>query len=106
MYCHGCLEYCSAVWCSATDTHVKLLLDSVVSGACFLTGDVFEINIAHRRSVAALCMLYEIRCNQMHPLYDAKPVPNVTVQVILGGLVAHQHTHAPPRCRTSQYRKA
>ena len=28
------LEYCSAVWCSAADTHLKLL-DRVVSGACF-----------------------------------------------------------------------
>ena len=31
------LEYCSAVWCSAADTHLKLL-DRVVSGACFLAG--------------------------------------------------------------------
>ena len=28
------LEYSSAVWCSAADTHLKLL-DRVVSGACF-----------------------------------------------------------------------
>ena len=34
------LEYCSAVWCSAADTHLKLL-DRVVSGARFLTGGVF-----------------------------------------------------------------
>ena len=33
------LEYCSAVWCSAADTHLKLL-DSAVSGAQFLTGGV------------------------------------------------------------------
>ena len=31
------LEYCSAVWCSAADTHLKLL-DRAVSGARFLTG--------------------------------------------------------------------
>ena len=30
------LEYCSAVWCSAVDTHLKLL-DRAVSGAQFLT---------------------------------------------------------------------
>ena len=30
------LEYCSAVWCSAADTHLKLL-DRVVSGACFFS---------------------------------------------------------------------
>ena len=29
------LEYCSAVWCSAADTHLRLL-DRVVNGACFL----------------------------------------------------------------------
>ena len=50
------LEYCSAVWCSAADTHLKLL-DRAVSGARFLTGGVFECDIAHRRSVAVLYML-------------------------------------------------
>ena len=45
------LEYCSAVWCLAADTHFKLL-DRVVSDARFLTMDVFEF--AHRRSVAGL----------------------------------------------------
>ena len=45
------LEHCSAVWCSAADTHLKLL-DRIVSGAWFLTRSVFECDIAHRRSVA------------------------------------------------------
>ena len=56
------LEYCSAVWCSAADTHLKLL-DRAVSDARFLTGGVFQCDIAHRRSEAVLCMLYKIRCN-------------------------------------------
>ena len=51
------LEYCCAVWCSAADTHPKLL-DHVVSGANFLTGGMFECDMAQRRSVAVLCMLY------------------------------------------------
>ena len=38
------LEYCSVVWCSAADTHLKLL-DQAVSGAQFLTGGVFECDI-------------------------------------------------------------
>ena len=45
------LEYCSAVWCTAADTHLRLQ-DRVVSGASFLTGGVFECDLAHRRSVA------------------------------------------------------
>ena len=50
------LEYCSVVWCWAADTHLNLL-DRVDSGASFLTGGVFECDLAHRRSVAVLCML-------------------------------------------------
>ena len=40
------LEHCSAVWCSAADTNLELL-DRAVSGARFLTGGVFECDIAH-----------------------------------------------------------
>ena len=96
------LEYCSAVWWSAANTHLKLL-DRAVGGAWFLTGGVFECEIAHRRSMVVLCMLYKIRCNTVHPLNGALPGPYVPVQVTRGALVAHRYTYAPPRCRTSQY---
>ena len=97
------LEYCSAVWCSAPDTHLKLL-DRAVSVARFLTAGVFERDIAHRRSVAVLCML-TIRCNPVHPLNGALPGPYVPVRVTRGALVAHRYTYAPPPCRTSQYNR-
>ena len=77
------LEYCSAVWCSAADTHLKLL-DRVVSGACFLAGGVLNCNLSHRRYVAVLCMLYKIRRNPVHPLCGALPVPYVPVRVTPG----------------------
>ena len=96
------LEYCSAVWCSATDTHIKLL-DRAVSGAQFLAGGVFEYDISHRRSVAVLCMLYKIRCNPVHPLNGALPGPCVPARVTRGALVAHRYTYAQRRCRTLQY---
>ena len=98
------LEYCSAVWCSAAYTHLKLL-DRVVSGARFLTGGMFMCDIAHRRSVAVLCMLFKIRCHPMHPINDALPGPYVPVRVTRCARVAHRYTYAPPRCRTSQYRR-
>ena len=47
------LEYCPAVWCSAVDTHLKLL-DRVVSGARLVTVGVLECDIAHCRFVAIL----------------------------------------------------
>ena len=97
------LEYCSAVWCSAADTDLKLP-ERAVSDARFLTGGVFKCDIAHKQSVAILCMLYKIRCNRVHPLNGALPGPYVSVRVTSGALVAHRYFHAPPRYRTSQYR--
>ena len=76
------LEYCSAVWCSAADTHLKLQ-DRVVSGDSFLTG-VFECDLSHRRSVVVLCTLYKFRCNPMHPPYDALLDPSVPIRVTGG----------------------
>ena len=96
------LEYCSAIWCSAVDTHLKQL-DRAVSGDRFLIGGVFECDISHRRSVAVLCMVYKIRCNPVHPLNRALPGPYVPAGVTRGALVAHRYTYAPPRCRTLQY---
>ena len=101
-FVHPVLEYCSAVWCSATDTHIKLL-DHAVSDARFLTGGVFECDNAHRRSVTVLCMLYRIECNLMHLLNCDLSGRYVPMQVTFCALVAHWYTYVPPRCRTSQY---
>ena len=94
-------EFCSAVLCSAADTHLKLL-DRAVSGARFLTGGVFECDIAHRRFVAVLCILYKIRCNPVHPLNGDVSGQYVPALVTRGALVAHRYTYAPLRCRTSE----
>ena len=93
------LEFCSAVWCSTANTHLNLL-DRVFSGAV-----VFDCDIAHRRSVAVLWMLYKIRCNPIHPLYGALSVPYVAVRVTRGALVTHIFTYESPRCSTSKYRR-
>ena len=77
--------------------------------AGFLAGGVLECNLAHRRSVAELCMLFNIKSNPMHPLNCAVSFPyvpvRVTVRVTCGALVAHRHSFAPSRCRTPQYRR-
>ena len=65
------LEYPSAVWCSAADTHLKLLYREI-SGTRFLTAGVFECDIAHRRSVAVLlcCIRSGVtRCTLLIVLY-------------------------------------
>ena len=90
---HFLLLFCSVY---ATNTNHKLL-DHVVSGASFLTGGVLECNIVHRWSVAALCMMYKIRCNPKHPLYGELPVPYLTLQVKCCALVTHWFTYAATR---------
>ena len=84
--------------------HLRLL-DRVVSGASFLTGAMFECDLAHRRSVAVLFMLYKIRCNSMHSLHGALPVRYVPVRGTRGAVISHRYTYAPSCCRTSQYRR-
>ena len=93
------------MWCSADDSHLKLL-DRVVRSAGFLDGGDLECNLSHRRSVAELCMLFKIGSNPVHPLSCALPLPYVPERVTHGALVAHRHSFAPPRCRTSQYRRS
>ena len=47
------------------------------------------IDIAHRRSVAVLCILHKVRYNPLHPYCGALHVPFVPVRVTLGALFAH-----------------
>ena len=89
------------MWCPAADSHLKLL-DRVVRSA----GGVLECNLAHRRSVAELCMLFMIKSNPMHPLRGALPLPSVPARVTRGALVAHKHSFASPPCRTFQHRRS
>ena len=48
---------------------------------------------------------FNIKSNQIHHFSGALPLPYVPVRVTRGALVAHWHSFAPPRCRTSQYRR-
>ena len=103
--CPAGFEYCSAVWCSAAESHLKLLRRVVLS-AGFPAGGVLDCNLAHRRSVAELCMLFMIKSNPLHPLRGALLLPYVPVCVTRGALVAHRHSFVPPRCWTSHYHRS
>ena len=97
------LEYCSAVWCSAADTHLKLL-DRELSCARFLTGGVFECDIFivdPWQSCVCFIRSGVTRCTLLMVLY----LDHVPVLITRGALVAHRYTYAPPRCRTSQYNR-
>ena len=82
-----------------------LYLQLLHQNAGFLAGGVLDCNLANRRSVAELKRLFMIKSNPMYPLSGALPLPYVPARVTRGTLVAHKHSFAPPRCRTSQYRR-
>ena len=96
------LEYCSALWRSAADTHLKLL-DRAVSGARFLTGVWLSVTllIVDLWKYCVCCIRSGvIRCT--HLINGALPGPYVPVQVTHSALVAHGYTYAMPRCGTLQ----
>ena len=74
-------------------------------GCYFFAGGGLEYNLTHRQSVAVSCMLFNIKSNLRQPLSGALPLPYVSAHVTRGALVAHRHSLAAPRCRTSQYRR-
>jgi len=96
------LEYCSAVWCSAADSHLKLP-DRAVAGAKFLVGEALSCDLGHRREVAALCMLFKIWKNPMHPLCGFLPQPYVPARVTRGALAKHSYAFEEVRARTGQF---
>ena len=98
------LEYCSAVWGSVAPCHLKLL-DRVVRGASFICGDGDLCDLYHRRDVAALCMLYKIWSNSLHPLCAMLPAPFVARRVTRGAVSAHCNTFDVPFCRTQQFQR-
>ena len=75
------------MWCSAADAHLK------TSGPCsmwcaFLNlGSMFDCDIAHRRSVEVLYLLYKNRSKPMNTLYGVLHVPHVPVRVTRVDLV-------------------
>ena len=64
-------EYCSAVWSSAADCHLRLL-DRAFNSVRFLLSEL-DLDIEHRRDVGALCILYKIVYDVDHPLHNHLP---------------------------------
>ena len=92
-------EYCSAEWCSAAYLQGKLL-DKVVRSSSFLASDHLECNLAHRRFVAVLSMLFTIKSNPLHLLSGTLPLSYVQARVTHGVLVLDLQRYL--RIRTDQ----
>ena len=63
-----CSEYCSPVWSSAADSHLKLLDRNLQ--ACKSLIPNLTISLQHRHFISSLSMLYKIFHNPSHPLHS------------------------------------
>ena len=101
-----CFEYCSPVWCSASDSHLKLL-DRALNNIRFFLPDIL-INLEKRRNIACLSILHKILHKVDHPLHCklpqfAKPIRitrHTTQQNDKAFVLAKYNTNQFSRCFT------
>ena len=95
------LEYCSPVWSSAADSHLKLL-DRNLRACKFLIPNL-SISLQHRRFISSLCVLYKTFHNPSHPLHSELPNLFSSRRVTRGSLSTNSLSFSPMRFHTSQY---
>ena len=96
-----CLEYCSPVWSSEADSHLKPLDKNLQ--ACKLLIPNLAISLQHCRFISSLCMLYKIFHNLSHPLHSELPNLLHLRKVTRGSLSINSLFFSPMRFHTSQY---
>ena len=97
-------EYCSMVWSSSADTHLRLL-DRSVGHIKFLLPN-FNIDLEHRRNVAALSFLFKIINNQKHPLRSLLPAPYHSVRNTRFSSSQHSLSFSFIRFNTTQFSRS
>ena len=97
----SCFEYCSPVWLSAADSHLKLF-DRNLNACKFLIPDL-NTDLWHRRSISCLCMLFKIYHNPAHPLHLELPSLFQPVRETRRAVNSHNHSFSAVRCSTAQY---
>ena len=96
-----CLEYCSPVWSSAADSHLKLL-DKSLSAIKFLIPNL-RTDLWHRRRISSLCLLYKIAANEHHPLHASLPDFFIPARNTRYAASRNSRAYASVRFNTTQY---
>ena len=65
-------EYCSVVWMAAAPTHLNILRRAFTSAKFFVPA---AVELEHRRTIAAVCILRKILNNTDHPMHSRLPGP-------------------------------
>ena len=94
-------EYCSPVWGSAADTHLKLL-DRAFNQVKFLLPSL-RINLAHRRLIGSLSYLFKLYSNDGHPLRALLPDLHQPTRLTRGTQAMNGAAFSVVRCRTTQF---
>ena len=93
--------YCSPVWSSAADSHLKLL-DKNLRACKFLIPNL-TVSLQHHRFMSSLCMLYKIFHNPSHPLHSELSNLFCPRRVTRGSLNISSLSFSLMRFHTSQY---
>ena len=96
-----CFEYCSPVWGSAANSHLKLL-DRAFDNIRFFIPTI-SVNLDSRRKQAGLSMLYKIFHNFNHPLHNCLPAPFAPVRRTRFSLALNDFAFSRVIARTNQY---
>ena len=99
-----CLEYCSPVWLSAADSHLKLL-DRNLRAIKFLIPNL-GTDLWHRRSISSLCMLFKIYHNPKHPLHSDLPDLYRPARITRNAMNANSHAFSFVRYNTVQFSRS
>ena len=97
-------EYCSVVWMSAADCHLRLL-DRAINNIRFLLPNL-TLNLHKRRLVGALSFLYKIKSNNKHPLHPALPAPYTAARLTRNSnniMNRNSKAFSVIRCNSTQY---
>ena len=97
----SCFEYCSPIWISAADSHLRILDRNLNGCKFFIPG--LDIDLWHRRSVSCLCMLFKIYHNTEHPLHSELPSLSQPVRDTRAAAGAHSRCFSLARCNTVQH---
>ena len=68
-----CFEYCSVIWMSAADSHLRLL-ERALGSIRFLLPDLI-VDLHNRREISGLCLLFKIFNSENHPMKFKLPPP-------------------------------
>ena len=99
-----CLEYCSPAWCSAADSHLRLLDRNLNAIRYLIPG--LSVDLCHQHSLSSLCMLFKICHNSKHHFYSGLPGLFRPARITRGALSFNNLAFSVVRFNTTQFSRS